>query len=140
MKTGKFIPMDFHRNIKIGYGTIDYKNLKTVYVTLNSWVTPGLEDDYDSIISKTRNSIRNYIYNMDNHLFKKESIVDLDIRTKGVKMEKKSFMNLEITFFVQKQFDIKEKEVKTFIKNLSESIIDNHLTDKNLFNFNKNKK
>ena len=140
MKTGKFIPMDFHRNIKIGYGTIDYKNHKTDYVTLNSWVTPGLEDDYDSIISKTRNSIRNYIYNMDNHLFKKESIVDLDIRTKGVKMEKKSFMNLEITFFVQKQFDIKEKEVKTFIKNLSESIIDNHLTDKNLFNFNKNKK
>ena len=140
MKTGKFIPMGFHQNIKIGYGTIDYKNLKTVYVTLNSWVTPGLADNYDQIISRTRNSIRNYLYNLDNHLFKKESIVDLDIRTKGVKLEKKSFMNLEITLFAQKQFDIKEKDVKGFIKNLSESVIDNHLTDKNLFNFHKNKK
>lgn len=140
MKTGKFIPMGFYRNIKIGYGTIDYKNLKTVYVTLNSWVSPESEDDYDSIISKTRNSIRNFIYGLENHLFRKECIVDLDIRTKGVKLDKKSFMNLEITFFVQKQFDIKEKEVKKYIKELSESIIDNHLTDKNLFNFHKNKK
>ena len=140
MKTGKFIPMGFHQNIKIGYGTIDYKNLKTVYITLNSWVTPDMVDDYDQIISKTRNSIRNYIYNLDNHLFKKESIVDLDIRTKGIKLEKKSFMNLEITLFAQKQFDIKEKEVKGFIKSLSESVIDNHLNDKNLFNFHKNKK
>jgi hypothetical protein len=140
MKTGKFIPMGFHQNIKIGYGTIDYKNLKTVYITLNSWVSPGLVDDYDQIISKTRNGIRHYLYNLENNFFKKESIVDLDIRTKGVKLEKKSFMNLEITLFVQRQFDIKEKEVKGYIKNLSESIIDNHLTDKNLFNFHKNKK
>ena len=140
MKTGKFIPMGFHQNIKIGYGTIDYKNLKTVYITLNSWVSPGLADNYDQIISRTRTGIRNYLYKLDNDFFKKESIVDLDIRTKGVKLEKKSFMNLEITLFTQKQFDIKEKEVKTYIKNLSETIIDNHLTDKNLFNFHKNKK
>ena len=32
-----------------------------------------------------------------NNLFKKESIVDLDIRTKGIKLDKKSFMNLEVT-------------------------------------------
>jgi len=140
MKTGKFIPMGFHQNIKIGYGTIDYKNLKTVYITLNSWVLPELVDDYDQIISKTRRDIKNHIFNMDNDYFKKESIVDLDIRTKGIKLEKKSFMNLEITLFVQKQFDIKEKHIKAYIKSLSESVIDKHLADKNLFNFHKNKK
>jgi len=139
MKTGKFIPMGFHQNIKIGYGTIDYKNLKTIYITLNSWVSPELMDDYNQIISKTRRSIKNFIYNTDDCWFKKESIVDLDIRTKGIKKEKKSFMNLEITLFVKKQFDIKEKDVKGYIKNLSESIINNHLIDKNLFNFHKNK-
>jgi len=140
MKTGKFIPMGYHQNIKIGYGTIDFKNLKTVYITLNSWVLPKLVDDYDRIISKTRLEIKNHIFNIDSEFFKKESIVDLDIRTKGIKLEKKSFMNLEITLFVLKQFDIKEKHIKSFIKTLSENIIDNHLADKNLFNFHKNKK
>ncbi len=132
--------MGFHQNVKMGYGTIDNKNLKTVYISLNSWVSPGLESDYGQIISRTRNNIRNYLYKSDNDFFKKESIVDLDIRAKGVKLNKKSFMNLEITLFVQKQFDIKQKEVKNLIKNLSEIIIDNHLTDKNLFNFHKSKK
>jgi len=140
MKTGKFIPMGQHRNIKIGYGTIDHKNLKTVYVTLNSWVLPELVDDYEQIVSKTRRDIRAHIFNLENELFKKESIVDLDIRTKGIKLEKKSFMNLEITLFVQKQFDIKEKPVRTYIKTLSETIIDKHLADKKIFNFHVNKK
>jgi len=28
MKTGKFIPLGHYGNVKIGYGTVDYKNLK----------------------------------------------------------------------------------------------------------------
>ena len=140
MKTGKFIPMGYHQNVKMGYGTIDYKNLKTIYITLNSWVIPESDDNYDSVISKTRNEIRNYIYNLNSEKFEKESIVDLDIRTKGVKLEKKSFMNLEMTLFVKQHFDLKSKEIKLHIQDLCENIINNNLTNKNLFNFHRNKK
>ena len=49
-------------------------------------------------------------------------------------------MNLEITLFVDKQFDVKSKEIKNIIKDLLENVIDNGLSDKKLFNFNVNKK
>ena len=80
------------------------------------------------------------MYYLENEFFKKENIVDLDVRTKGIKLEKKSFMNLEITLFVKNQFDIRDKEVKKTIKSISENIINGNLKDKNLFNFYKNKK
>jgi hypothetical protein len=140
MKTGKFIPMGHHRNIKIGYGTIDYKNLKTIYVSLTSWIIPNTVDDYDSIISKTRNEIKNYLYNQNHNLFEKESIVDFDVRTKGVRPEKKSFMSVEMTLFVKKQFDIKSKEIKSYIKDLCQTIIDDNIVGKNIFKFYQNKK
>ena len=141
MKIGKYIPLGTYNDVKIGYGTVDYKNLKTVYLKLNSWIQPGNEtDDFDSLINKTRRKIKEQIYNLRNPLFKSQCIVDLDIRTKGIKLEKRSFMNLEITLYVNSYFDVKTKDVKNSIKELMINTIENSLTDKNLFNFHKNKK
>jgi len=141
MKIGKYIPLGTYNNVKIGYGTVDFKNLKTIYLKLNSWLQPENEtDDFDYLISKSRRKIKEIIYNLQNPYFKQQSIVDLDIRTKGIKMEKRSFMNLEVTLYVDKQFDVRSKETKNIISNLTESLIDNGLLDKKLFNFNKSKK
>ncbi len=141
MKTGKFIPLGYINNVKIGYGTVDYKNLKTVYLKLNSWLLPETDTkDFDLIISRARREIKTHLYYLNSEFFRKEHIVDLDVRTKGIKLEKKSFMNLEITLFVKNQFDIRDKKVKSEIKELSDYIIQNNLKDKNLFNFYKNKK
>jgi hypothetical protein len=128
MKIGKFIPLGEYKEIKIGYGTVDHKNLKTIYIKLNSWVKPKDGDDnFDKIISQSRRE------------FKKESIVDLDIKTKGIKLDKRSFMNLEITLFVENHFDVKSVNVKNLIKFLSEVVVDDCLSNKALFNFNKTK-
>jgi hypothetical protein len=141
MKTGKYIPLGIYNNVKVGYGTVDFKNLKTVYLKLNSWLQPEIEDeDYDNLIFKTRRQIKQIIYNMGNANFKQQCIVDLDIRTKGIKMEKRSFMNLEITLYVDKFFDVKTKEVKTLMRTIMETVVDNGLTDKKLFNFHNTKK
>lgn len=141
MKNGKYIPLGEYKNVKIGYGTVDYKNLKTIYLKFNSWLQPENEtDDFVLLISKSRRKIKEIIYNLKNQNFKSQSIVDLDIRTKGIKMEKKSFMNLEVTLYVEKQFEVKSKEIRDSIKNISETIIDIGLVDRNLFNFNKTKK
>ena len=138
MKTGKYLPLGYYQNVKLGYGTVDYKNLKTVYVKLNSWLLPEDDDNYNNIISKTRRNIKNFIYSLNNSYFQKECIVDWDVRTKGIKLEKRSFMSLELTLFVKSQFDV--KEIKNLVKETSVHIVDNNLTDKNLFNFYKNKK
>jgi hypothetical protein len=141
MKTGKYIPLGTYNNVKIGYGTVDFKNLKTIYLKLNSWVQPENDtEDYNQTILKTRRKIKEFIYNLKNPHFKQQSIVDLDIRTKGIKLEKRSFMNLEITLYVEKQFDVKSKDVKNIIKNLLEDVVNDGLTDKKLFNFHKSKK
>jgi hypothetical protein len=141
MKTGKYIPLGTYNDVKIGYGTVDFKNLKTIYLKLNSWLQPENEtDDFDHMIHKTRRRIKELIYNIRNPYFKQQSIVDLDIRTKGIKLEKKSFMNLEITLYVDKQFDVKSKDIKNNIKDILSLVIEEGLSDKNLFNFYKTKK
>jgi len=141
MKTGKFIALNHYKNVKAGYGTVDHKNLKTIYIKLNSWLAPEAENEnFDEIISKIRRKIKLRIYNLRNDLFKKESIVDLDIRTKGIKLGKKSFLNLEITLFTKSSFDFKSEEPKILIVNLIKNIVDSDLDNKILFNFHKNKK
>ena len=141
MKNGKYIPLGTYQDVKIGYGTVDYKNLKTIYLKLNSWLQPENEtEDYNYLISKSRRQIKEKIYNLNSPYFKQQCIVDLDIRTKGIKLEKRSFMNLEITLYVEKQFDVKSKDVKNLIKEILENVVENGLSDKKLFNFNKSKK
>lgn len=141
MKTGKYISLGEYNEVKIGYGTVDFKNLKTIYLKLNAWVEPNNDtDDFDHLINKTRRGIKEIIYNLKNENFKPQCIVDLDIRTKGIKMNKRSFMNLEVTLYVDNFFDVKSKHIKLSIKEIIKSIIDNRLSNKNLFNFYKNKK
>jgi len=136
MKKGKFISIGVYSNVKIGYGTVDYKNLKTIYVQLNSWTQPSVDEhDFNKLISKTRRQIKEKIYNLNTEYFKRESIVDLDIKTSGIKTNKRSFMDLEITLYVDKHFDVRSKDVKDIVTNLSENIIDTVLVDETLFNF-----
>jgi len=141
MKTGKYIPLGTYQNVKIGYGTVDFKNLKTIYLKLNSWIQADNEtDDFDITINKTRRKVKEIIYNLKNTNFKQQSIVDLDVRTKGIKLEKRSFMNLEVTLYVDKQFDVKSKETKNNVKDILLNVIDEGLSNKKLFNFYKSKK
>ena len=141
MKIGKYIPLGTYNDVKIGYGTVDFKNLKTIYLKLNSWLQPENEtDDFNYLIGKSRRKVKEIIYNLKSPYFKDQSIVDLDVRTKGIKLEKRSFMNLEVTLYVNSQFDIKSKDVKLIINDLFEHIIDDGLSDKKLFNFYKTKK
>jgi hypothetical protein len=141
MKIGKYIPLGEYSNVKIGYGTVDFKNLKTVYLTLNSWVQPLNEDnDFDKLISLSRRNIKELIYNLKCPLFKPQCIVDLDVKTKGIKLEKRSFMKLEITLYVETHFDVKSKDTKNLLKKLMSDVIDESLSNKNLFNFYKKKK
>lgn len=141
MKTGKYIPLGTYNDVKIGYGTVDFRNLKTIYLKFNSWLQPENEtDDFDYTIHKSRRKVKEIVYNLKSPFFRQQSIVDLDIRTKGIKLEKRSFMNMEVTLYVDKQFDVKSKDIKNNIKEILISIIDNGLNDKKLFNFNKSKK
>ena len=139
MKVGKFIRLGYHENVRMGYGSVDCRNLKTVYLKLNSWVTPTDEIDCDNVISKTRKSIINKIYLLQNAAFKKECIVDFDVKTKGIKLNKRSYMDIEITLYTTGFFEIKNKTFSLMIQNILKNIIDENLNNKKIFNFSRTK-
>jgi len=138
MKVGKYVKLKSNNNVKVGYGTVDFNNFKTLYLRLNSWVMPNSEkNNFREIINKNKRKIKIFFFNSENDFFKNETIVDLDISVNGIKTNKKSFMNLEITFFIKdSNVKFKDKRVKEFILNNSNKIIEILSEDDILFNFN----
>jgi hypothetical protein len=58
MKIGKYFPLGTYNDVKIGYGTVDYKNLNTIYLKINSWVKPNNnDDDFNKTIQTTRRNL-----------------------------------------------------------------------------------
>ena len=45
MKKGKSVKLKLFTPIKSSYGTVDSKNLKSLYINIQSWVTPKYETD-----------------------------------------------------------------------------------------------
>ena len=45
MKKGKSVKLNLYNPIKSSYGTVDSKNLKSIYINIQSWVTPKFEHD-----------------------------------------------------------------------------------------------
>ena len=124
MKKGKSCVMKGYKQIKCSYGTVDSKSLKSIYLNIQSWVEPkGLEMDWMrpvSIFNKNIKTVLSEIIN--NNLFNDKFIVDLDLRTSGISLNKRSFMNLEVTFFVKNDTDFKSSELKNELKNIISTI------------------
>jgi hypothetical protein len=120
MKKGKSCVIKGYKQIKCSYGTVDSKNLKSIYLNIQSWVEPkGLEMDWVrpvSILNKNIKTTLGDIINKD--LFNDKFIVDLDLRTSGISIKKRSFMNLEITLFVKTEMGFKSTELKNELKNI----------------------
>ena len=124
MKKGKSCELKGYKNFKCRYGTVDSKNLKSIYLNLQTWVQPISDElNWDRHVSILLKNIKSTINELiDTLIFETKIIVDLDLRTSGISINKKSFMNLEVTFFVKKQLDFKSQEVKNFIKKIIEGI------------------
>jgi hypothetical protein len=120
MKKGKSCVMKGYKQIKCSYGTVDSKSLKSIYLNIQSWVEPkGLEVDWMRPVSILNKNIKTVLTEIINdNLFNNKFIVDLDLRTSGISINKRSFMNLEITFFVKNEIEFKSNELKNELKNV----------------------
>jgi hypothetical protein len=124
MKKGKSCVIKGYRQIKCSYGTVDSKSLKSIYLNIQSWVEPkGLEVDWMRPVSILNKNIKTVLTEIINdNLFNNKFIVDLDLRTSGISINKRSFMNLEITFFVKNEIEFKSNELKNELKSIISSI------------------
>ena len=142
MKKGKSVKLNLYNPIKSVYGTVDSKNLKSVYINIQSWVTPKQEyDNWNRVVSNLGREIKHSVFESINQkLFQEKSIVDLDLRTSGISHGKKSFFNLESNLYTNSEMDFKSVEIKDSIKTIVKSIFRNNIQQNKYFEFSTSKK
>jgi hypothetical protein len=142
MKKGKSVKLNLYNPIKSVYGTVDSKNLKSVYINIQSWVTPKKEyDNWNRVVSNLGREIKHSVFeSINTKLFQERSIVDLDLRTSGISHGKKSFFNLEINLYTNSELDFKSTEIKDSIKTIVKSIFRNNIQQNKYFEFSTSKK
>ena len=138
MKKGKTSKLNGFQSSKIIYGTVDSINLKSLYLNIQTWVEPI--DDYDNwsrVVLNLSRSINHSIYDsIDRRLFNNTFIVDLDLRPSGISVGKKSFMNLEINFYMKDEtIDFKSKKLKNSLTRLIQKIYEDNLVNNKIFVF-----
>ena len=141
MKKGKSVKLNLYNPIKSVYGTVDSKNLKSVYINIQSWVTPKSEyDNWNRIVCNLSRDIKHSVFNSINHeLFKEKSIVDLYLRTSGIAHGKKSFLNLEVNLYTNHEIDFKSNEVKDSVKKIIKNIFKENVIQNKYFDFSPSK-
>ena len=120
----------------------DSKNFKSVYLNLQSWVSPKESyEKWERIVGNFGRSIKHTVYEIaDSNTFKETNIVDLDLRTSGIVHGKKSFMNLEITLFLNENMDFKSPQLKEELKKIAKAIYVDNFKNNEYFDFTMSKK
>jgi hypothetical protein len=142
MKKGKTSKLNIFDDAKAYYGTVDSKNLKSIYLVLQTWVEP--KDEYENWVKITGEIKRKIMHTLlevvDYTTFEKKQIVDLDLRTSGIQKNKKSFLNLEITLFLHtNNTDFKSLILRNKIKNILSAVYKDDLKNCKYFILNKTK-
>jgi hypothetical protein len=120
MKKGKSCVLKGYKNLKSNYGTVDSKNLKSIYINIQSWVEPKKSlENWSREVSYLNKLIKQLLLDItDKFMFHNKFIVDLDLRTSGISLGKRSFMNLEITLYTKTEIDFKSLKLKNEIKKI----------------------
>jgi hypothetical protein len=137
MKKGKSCVLKGYKNLKCSYGTVDAKNLKSIYLNIQSWVEPKeYYEDWSKQVSYFTKVVKNLLSEIiDKFIFESKYIVDMDLRTSGIALNKRSFMNLEITFFIKEKVDFKSIRLKNSIKDIIKIIQKEAFESSKLFDF-----
>ena len=96
--------------------------------------------NYESVINKLRTKIKHKINNYTlNEFHSGKYIVDLDMRSSGIKPTKRSFMCCEITLFQKDSIPVNNPLIVSTSKNIIKEVIEECLDTNNHFTFYKTK-
>jgi len=125
MKKGKTSKIQGFKAAKVLYGTVDSLNLKSLYLNIQTWVEPKKDvDNWSRVVLNLSRAIKHSVYEKTkNTIFDDKFIVDLDLRSSGLNLNKKSFMNLEINFYINDtSLNFKDGMVKDTLKDITSQI------------------
>lgn len=136
MKKGRYYSLGDYNGLRIGFGSVDVHDLRSVYIKMGSWVT-NTNDLENKIIEKgitvINRKIKKNILELNDDNFLPKSIVDLDLSLKSIKLKNKTYFDCEITMFVKNKFILKDK--KKYFESLIKNIIDDSIIDNLQLNY-----
>jgi hypothetical protein len=146
MKTGKELKIDNFKNYNIVFGSVNNKHPKAVYINISAWAEPQSEENvnYNRTIRDLHKKIKQSLYNSFqsdefSDFIRDRTIVDLDIRESGIRFGKRSFMNCEITLFLNSEIPVNSTLMKSRLDEALKMVIDSTLDNNRVFKFYKKK-
>ena len=147
MKTGKEVKTSKFKEYSVVFGSVNNKNPKAIYVNISAWAEPKEDDgiNYLRLIRNLNKQVKQYCFNLisddlTNKFVKERTIVDLDIRESGIKFGKRSFMNCEITLFLEEEIQVNSDTMINKLEWMTENMIKNVFETNEIFKFHKRKK
>jgi hypothetical protein len=138
MKKGKTSQIQGFKTAKVIYGTVDSVDFKSLYLNIQTWVEPKVNsENWNRIVLNLSRFIKHSVLDsIDKTLFDGKFIVDLDLRSSGLQKGKKSFLNLEINFYLTgRETDFKSKRIKDSLKKMCKQIFQENFTNNEYFKF-----
>jgi len=138
MKKGKTSKIQGFKIIKVVYGTTDSFELKSLYLNIQTWVEPKKEsDNWNRVVLNLSRAIKHTIFQtLNKNIFNENFICDLDLRSSGIILGKKSFLNLEINLYLKDQnLDFKSTIIKETLKELTKEIVFHNFSKNDYFKF-----
>ena len=138
MKKGKTSQIQGFKTAKVVYGTVDSVNFKSLYLNIQTWVEPKINsENWNRIVLNLSRFIKHSVLDsLDKTLFDNKFIVDLDLRSSGLQKEKKSFLNLEINFYLTgDENDFKSRRLKESLKKICKQLFQDNFTNNEYFKF-----
>jgi hypothetical protein len=133
-KFGKEKALFKNDSFRVKYGTIDASKLNALYINVESWVQPNEIINFDNKIRTIRKDIISKLKeNLDKTFFHENFIVDLDLRSSGLSLNKKSFMFIEVTVYPKKFIKFNSEALTNQVTILALQTIDT--VQKNNFKF-----
>lgn len=146
-KTGKEIKITSFKNYNVVIGSTNNKNCKANYINISAWADPQIDDEvsYNRVIRDINKKIKQSLFNLltthDYEDFSEDkTIVDLDIRESGIRYGKRSFINCEITLFLNSEIQVNSEYMKLMLDKIIDNLINSILEQNKSFKFYKKKK
>lgn len=137
---GKQKQLFTNKEFRVKYGTVDSRKLMSVYLIVDSWVQPQIElPNPISVIRKLKGSIERKLKEAVNYnLWRDLIIIDMDLRSSGFKLNKKSFMTIETTFYPRCGLEFNSDIILNEMRDISNIIINEMKINKFKFTAKKN--
>ena len=143
MKKGKTSKIAGFRTAKVIYGTVDSFNLRSLYLNIQTWVEPIKDsENWSRVVQNLSRAIKHVVLDsLDKTIFDDKFIVDLDLRSSGLTLGKKSFLNLEINLYLKEEgIDFKSNSLRDSLKKLSRDVFQNGFLESRYFTYYLSKK